>query len=753
MLHSLASAKTGTLCQRMIIKYREEKGHPLEPGITKRHEKAEQYGRVERVSGLKEEILKLTEEKDEADIDELAAKLMSEDPDVEYAEADFEVRHTGFNDAEYGKQWAFLTGPGGSHIESALSNHASRGAGIRVAVIDTGITAHPDLDVNVIPGYDMISDSSRARDGNGRDPDASDMGDYEDSDCNWNGRLDDSSWHGTHVAGTVAALAGNGIGVVGVAPRASVQPIRVLGRCGGTTTDVTDGILWAAGLPVSGVPTNPTPAHVINLSLGGRRSCTSSSSYQAAVNAVRAVGVVVVVSAGNSQTNVAGFSPASCAGVISVAASNREGSLSWYSNYGAVTITAPGGGSSQQIYSTENSGSHGPSGPSYGYKMGTSMAAPHVAGLAALILAGNPEADVEEVLKSTASAFPPGSSCSTSRCGAGIMNAAAAVEAVGGGGMSHCTLDTSPSPCGAGTSHACAYAVQHPARLLAVAFSHNGTIATSAADKGVRVFDAATGTHIGTMPCAAGETVHDIAFSPNGSLVALAGAGGSVVVCDAETGELDVVLIDSNDTRTHTRRVHFSNDGRYVVSSGGGDATTRVFDMESANRMYPASVLPHHAREASFHGDEYLATVWGSDVSEMTSVWNLSGGASVADLPSGGAEVVVLSSAQSDLLRGMDDGSVHVSHWSGAAVGEGSVQNRFSVSLQSGVVYDSKFSSTGALVGAVGEGDVVVWDQDGNLVATLMGHSRSVLPSMDFSPDESHIATVSHDGILLVWRL
>ncbi|MFN2330240.1 MAG: S8 family serine peptidase, partial [Chromatocurvus sp.] len=168
-------------------------------------------------------------------------------------------------------------------------------------------------------GYDFISSSSTARDGNGRDPDARDEGD-------WFGYLEcagapflsqNSSWHGTHVAGTIAAVTNNNQGVAGIAPRAKILPVRVLGRCGGTLSDIQEGMLWAAGISVPGVPNNPNIAQVINLSLGGAGSC--DASMQDVINQITAVGTSVVVAAGNSNSDASGFTPASCNNVITVA--------------------------------------------------------------------------------------------------------------------------------------------------------------------------------------------------------------------------------------------------------------------------------------------------------------------------------------------------------------------------------------------------------------------------------------------------
>eukprot|EP01061_Rhynchopus_euleeides_P039596 TRINITY_DN6791_c0_g1_i3.p1 TRINITY_DN6791_c0_g1~~TRINITY_DN6791_c0_g1_i3.p1 ORF type:complete len:698 (+),score=28.19 TRINITY_DN6791_c0_g1_i3:81-2174(+) len=380
---------------RMIVKYRDEATAGVWPaawaGQSRRHPKAEKYGRVERVLALGAELLLLGEEKDEADVETMAKTLAAEDADVEYAGPDYWMHHTSFSDPRYSEQWGFFDGPG-ARVDEALRKTPRQGGGVVVAVVDTGITSHPDLNGQILPGYDFISDAPISRDNDGRDADPSDEGDWGDAhEC---GIPMDSSWHGTHVAGTIAANA-NDMGVVGVAPRARILPVRVLGKCGGgSLSDITDGILWAAGLHVSGVPANPNPAQVINLSLGAEETC--SQYLQSVITKVTSIGVTVVVSAGNENKDASLFAPGNCASVITVGASNHNGDRAWYSNYGR-TIYAPGGethdsagyeihGKKYGILSTLNDGLTTLGAPTYGYYQGTSMAAPHVSGVVALML-------------------------------------------------------------------------------------------------------------------------------------------------------------------------------------------------------------------------------------------------------------------------------------------------------------------------------------------------------------------------------
>jgi serine protease len=243
------------------------------------------------------------------------------------------------------------------------------------------------------------------------------------------------------VAGTIGAASNNGVGVAGLNWVSPIVPVRVLGKCGGYTSDIVDGMRWAAGLAVSGVPANANPARVLNLSLGGSGAC--GSTYQGAINDINAAGAIVVVAAGNSNANAANHRPANCDGVVTVAATDRDGNRTFYSNFGSVVeISAPGGETNTNspspaplngILSTLNAGSTTPGAATYGYYQGTSMAAPHIAGVLSLMLSIDPTlqfAQSLQILQSTARSFPAGSSCTPATCGAGIADAGAALYAL-----------------------------------------------------------------------------------------------------------------------------------------------------------------------------------------------------------------------------------------------------------------------------------------------------------------------------------
>ncbi|WP_267120712.1 S8 family peptidase, partial [Xanthomonas sacchari] len=375
------------------------------------------------------EVVKASRPLDRAEAETLMRQIAA-DPNVEYVEVDqrMTIALTP-NDPRLGDQWAFGTTNAGINVRSAWDK--ASGDGVVVAVIDTGITSHPDLNANVLQGYDFISDADSARDGNGRDSNPADEGDWAAAgECYSGSPASNSSWHGTHVAGTIAAITNNGTGVAGTAFKAKILPVRVLGKCGGYTSDIADAITWASGGTVSGVPTNQNPAEVINMSLGGSGTC--SSTYQNAINGAVSRGTTVVVAAGNSSTNVSSSVPANCNNVIAVAATTSSRAKASYSNYGAgIDISAPG----SNILSTLNDGTTTPGNPSYASYNGTSMATPHVAGVVALMQSVAPTAltpaQVESTIKNTAASF----SCSQG-CGAGLLDANAAVTAALNGGSS-----------------------------------------------------------------------------------------------------------------------------------------------------------------------------------------------------------------------------------------------------------------------------------------------------------------------------
>jgi len=347
------------------------------------------------------------------------------------------------NDPFYvdGDQWNLqdVAGSGYFGIDAAHAWDITTGAAdMVIAVVDSGIVPHPDLDGRVLAGYDFVSDLTDANDGDGRDADATDPGDWRTTDLcpppmNTSDR---SEWHGTLVAGVIAANTNNDEGVAGIDWNAKILPVRVLGRCGGDFSDILNGMTWAAGLPVPGVPANPHPARVINLSVGGDGPC--NNQVQRLLDAILDAGVFIAVAAGNDNANSGNFLPASCAGVSTVAATDQNGERASYSNFStSMDISAPGGDPDRfggdVIVTTWNSGKTVAAFPNYADAQGTSFSTPEVAGVAALMLAVNPglsPAQIKALMAQTASPFAVGSTCATQRnCGAGIVNAFGAVKA------------------------------------------------------------------------------------------------------------------------------------------------------------------------------------------------------------------------------------------------------------------------------------------------------------------------------------
>ncbi|MEH6422313.1 S8 family serine peptidase [Pseudomonas sp. CGJS7] len=374
----------------------------------------------------------------DADLDrdqaEALMRQIAADADVEFVQADGMVRALSIpNDPRYKDLWSYRDTAAGIRAPAAWD--IATGRGQVVAVIDSGIyQAHADLAANLLPGYDFVSSVSGysreicAVDGVPAGCGASQDGDGRDANPEDSSNID----HGAHVAGTIAAVGNNGVGVTGVAYQAKIVPIRALAKNGfGVDSDIVDALIWAVGGSVSGVAPNPNPAKIVNLSIGGSGACSQAPAWQAAIDAALARDAVVVVAAGNDNADAANMTPASCNGVITVAASTTGAARTSYSNFGAtIDITAPGGnnaffgGASTEILSTvRNNG--------YGTMAGTSMASPHVAGVVALMrsAASVPlsPARVQQILAQTARPIPA-SKCSGG-CGPGLVDAAAAVKA------------------------------------------------------------------------------------------------------------------------------------------------------------------------------------------------------------------------------------------------------------------------------------------------------------------------------------
>ena len=419
----------------------------------------------------------------------MLAERLAAQADVEYAVPDQRRTHFALpNDPWYGSgppvtsstggpvsgQW-YLRAPSGEIVSSINAPDAwdfSTGSqNIVVAMLDSGVRPeHPDLANRLLPGADMITDMATANDGNGRDSDASDPGDWISPSESYNRRsqfyqcgASDSSWHGTMTASLVGAASNNGVGMSGVAWGVKLLPVRVLGKCGGYDSDIIAGMQWAAGLPVPDMPLNPNPARVLNLSLGSIGTCPQS--YIDAINSIIGLpdSVTIVVAAGNDGGAVS--VPANCPGVIGVTGLRHAGTKVGFSNMGPeISISAPGGNCVNTdaslpclypILAATNTGLTNPVASAYtdsfNTSIGTSFSTPLVAGTVALMLSVQPGltlTEIKSVLQSTARPFPVQVAnntpiipectannsqlecyCTTATCGAGMLDTAAAVAA------------------------------------------------------------------------------------------------------------------------------------------------------------------------------------------------------------------------------------------------------------------------------------------------------------------------------------
>lgn len=367
------------------------------------------------------------------------------------------------DDARYIDQWQMGTSFAGSIDVEGAWDYVNGAASTVIAIIDTGVRLeHPDLQGRLLPGYDFVSGMNlniegdipipeehrwlRANDGDGRDPDPSDPGDGVDFDTTI--EMDRygvhcpsaaSTWHGTSVASVVAANSNDGIGIAGVTQNTQLLPIRAMGACGGRRSDLLDAIRWAAGVGDPSIMENLYPADIINLSLGVDDECTLSD--QRAINDAIAAGSIVVAAVGNGSrnTDVNPTSPSQCENVVGVLATEQNGDRTSYSSYGQyVDIAAPGGLEANNPFGILVASNGGVMAPSteqtYRQVTGTSIAAPHISGVLALMQASNPSLSNHELTGLLYSSSRPhhsieGTTCDSTTCGWGLVNAKQAVVA------------------------------------------------------------------------------------------------------------------------------------------------------------------------------------------------------------------------------------------------------------------------------------------------------------------------------------
>lgn len=497
-------------------------------------------------------------------------------------------------------QW-YLRAPTGTFVSATNAIGAwgitTGSSAVTVAVLDTGVRFdHPDFlrsdgSTKLYAGYDFVSHSDVWADGDGRDADASDPGDWT-SATDPNGF---SSWHGTQTASIVGAATDNGIGMASMGREVMVLPVRVLGRGGGWDDDIQAGMLWAAGLSTE----NPHPARVLNLSLGAQDKC---GSYQDVVDQLVAAGVTVVVAAGNGVDagGITVITPANCRGVITVGGVRHSGTKVGYSDLGPeVAIAAPAGncvntGKDEPclypILTATNAGNTTPStntwSNSTNYSIGTSFAAPQVAGAVALMLSVDPTltpARIRSVLQTTARPFPsrpsgssvplcqPGDDaspqlecyCTTSTCGAGMLDVGAAVAAVAAVSPPTVTVDA-----GAGSP-----TVGDSVTLMAAATAYGGRAIAGYA-----------------WSVTEGGNLASISGSSTGSSVTLATTGaGSVTV--------QVVVTDSEGGST-TASTTLTVSAPATATSGGSGGGGGAFAPAWLALLALAAALSRRAQKA-----------------------------------------------------------------------------------------------------------------------------------------------------------
>jgi serine protease len=585
---NLSGLDAGATYDRFIVKYREGTAERADTGKAKAAlvratkagvaGKAVALGHLRRMS-LGADVVKSDRKLDRAEAESLMREIAA-DPNVEYVELDkLNKPYLTPNDTNYSQQWGYS---GTYGIKANQAWDVTNGAGSVVAVLDTGITNHSDLNANILPGYDFIVDTTVSNDGNGRDSDPSDPGDWTTAgQCGTGSPASNSSWHGTHVAGTIAAVTNNAKGVAGVAYGAKIVPARVLGTCGGYDSDIADAMIWASGGTVSGVPANANPAEVINLSLGGSGAC--SSTTQAAINSAVSRGTTLAIAAGNDNTNVSNASPANCANVIAVGSITSTGARSSFSNYGAgVDIAAPG----STIMSTMNAGTTTPGAETYVNYSGTSMATPHVAGVIALIqaVATTPKtpAEVEALIKANYTPFP---STPSQPIGPGILNAKAVVDATnggggGGGGAGTLTKGVAATGLSAATGGYVKYTMVVPAGATNLTFTTSG--GTGDADMYVKFGSEPTDTVYDCRPYKSGNAESCTFAAPSAgtyyiNLKAYSAFSGVSLLGDYTTG-------GGGGTQTYTNTSDYTISDNATVDSpitvsgrtGSGLASTQV---------------------------------------------------------------------------------------------------------------------------------------------------------------------------------
>jgi serine protease len=552
------------------------------------------------------------------------------DPEVEFVERD-ERRfvHALPNDPLFSGQW-YLTARADapSAIDAEAAWDSSVGSrGVVIAIVDTGVLLdHPDLGRaaaggRVLPGYDFISDTATANDGDGRDRNPTDSGDWVTQAESTSGPfagcdVRDSSWHGTRVAGILGAHTNNAQGVAGVTWDPWILPVRALGKCGGRDSDILDALAWAAGLSVPGVPDNPYPAKVANLSLGSSGPCIQS--YRAVIDALAARGVLVVVSAGNEGGPVS--SPANCPGVASVAALRHAGTKVGFSNLGLeVTIGAPGGNCVNiqaglpclfSIDTTSNTGTTSPATHTYtnqtNVNVGTSFSAPIVSGIAGLMAAANGNLGAAQLIarlrEGATTPFPVSADPTVPTCHVPLTPSDLQVLEC------NCTTDT----CGAGMASAVGAlaAAERPIAALAV---------PSSVAAGALLTLSGAGS-----AAACGRTLADYSWTVLGGPGAVSSTTGpTTTVFAPATGTLVVRLTVTDDAaRTDSALVTITATSAATTAPASAGASACLAAV-AAPPPVSVAVAPASAQVATLATRSFAATV--ANASDTRVTWQVDG--------------------------------------------------------------------------------------------------------------------------------
>jgi len=629
-------------------------------------------------------VIRLTQPVTLSEARAIASRLMG-DSSVELAEPDRLKRASVITptDPYYATyQWNLFApaaaNPGSINMPDAWTVTEGNST-VTVAVIDTGYRPHADFGSAILPGYDFITDVATANDGDGRDADAQDPGDWITSAENsarggqFHGcGVSNSSWHGTHVAGIIAAQM-NSIGIAGIAPNVRILPVRVLGKCGGYDSDIIDGMRWAAGLPVTNVPANPHPAKVLNMSLGGSGGGSCPATYLSAVQEIINAGSVIVVAAGNDGTSTLS-PPASCAnvsgvnGIIAVTANAIDGDNAYYATIGpGTTISAPGGdcggtnynsinpctagnlANYPSVYSLLNSGMTtpvaSPGGDIYAAYAGTSMATPHVSAVVALMLSINSSltpAQIESYLKSSARTFPANTICTQAAnvgmCGAGLLDAYQALNAAHPSSIPPpvVTLSSSiPSPVTTGTVVSLSgSAVAGTGRSIA---SYAWTQQTGPST--VMITSANTSNGSFTAPSTTGT--YSFMLTATDSSGQTGTATAVIVVNSSVVASQPLVTLDTTIPTTTTSGAVVTLSGSAVAGTGrsivsyvwtqqSGPATVTIKNANTASASFTA---PSTTGTYSF---TLTATDSGGQTGTATTSIDISASTSVSPISSGG---------------------------------------------------------------------------------------------------------------------